>query len=172
MGQLRKDDSIKPGRSKMNMEKSVKKGGRVIENGAAEDYAKKSKRLPTFFVFLFSTGFAALYSEFYVKKSKLLNAFEDEFVNKIFFGPGYAPIFGEPSIDQILGIFVRGLFFMLIFGLSPYLTYLYVKSSDSRTANIYYMNWGVITFTIFALTLFHTMLGPLIADIYDMFSME
>ena len=170
MGVLRKKPP-KPGQEKMNLEKSVKLGGRVVDNEEEKKLHSTNNMRAVAFIFAFSIVFAFLYSEYYVDKTSLMKMFGDKDLNKMFFGPGYPSLIGDPTLDQGLVIFLRGIFFTLVFGISPYLTHLYVKLTDARGGSFYYKNWATIAFAAFAYALWDSMLGPLLADVVDMFSM-
>ena len=170
MGKLRKKNA--PGQEKMNLDKSVKKGGRVVENAEMQKLNSSNTQRAAAFVFAFSVVFAFLFSEYYANTTAAFKLFDNADLNKTLFGPGYQSIIGDPMLDQGLGVFLRGIFFTLVFGLSPYLTYLYVKFSDSRGGSFYIKNWATIAFVAFAYALWDTMLGPLLGDVVGMFTLD
>ena len=162
-----------PGRDKMDLSKSVKLGGKVVEENAHEkEYGRKARARVAMFVLMFSVVFAFIYSEFYVDSKRALNVLADKNLNKLFFGPGYARLIGDKDIDQGLNIFIRGIFFMGVFGLSPYITYLFAKFSDSRGGSFYYKNWAAIAFVVFAVALVQALLWPLLSGVIELFTLE
>jgi|GEM_PF-1737708 hypothetical protein len=170
---IRNSKAPRPGRDQMDMSKRIVKGGKVID---AEDEKKnagrRSRGMPTLFVVVFSVAFAFLYSEYYVDSTALLNLFEDATINKTFFGPGYARLFGEPLLDQALTTILRGVMFMAVFAVSPVLTYVSARMLETNAGSFYYRNWIVLSLAAFIFALMHVLLIPLAADVYEMFTLE
>lgn len=163
----------KPGRDQLDLSKRVTRGGRVINTADEERRGRRRGRgLPILFVAIFSTCFAFLYSAFYVDTMALLTVFENPATNQIFFGPGYGTILGDPLIDQTLTVLLRGFMFMVLFGISPALTWVASKVSDTTGSSFYYRNWIILSLAAFLLALMHTLVIPFMADIFGVFTLE
>jgi len=161
-----------PGLDKMNVGKSVKLGGKITDEAEMQKkYGQSSRTRPLAFVFAFSMVFAFIYSEFYVESNRLLSLISDPMLNKLFFGPGYAAIMNDKMLDQVINIFARTFFFMGVFGLSPFLTYLAGRITDTKPSNYYFSNWTVMAFTAFMVALVYSLLGPLLMDVIDLMFM-
>tara|TARA_B100000686_G_scaffold304477_1_gene342130 strand:- start:230 stop:742 length:513 start_codon:yes stop_codon:yes gene_type:complete len=166
-----KNSATRPGADRMNLERKVRRGGKMED--IVERRESERRRRVAGFAFIFSLFFAVLYSYFYVDTNGLGDIFGEPLIDSLLFGPGFSTLFdGGGIIDQVLTILIRTLFFMVVFGILPYITFRYARTRDVNQANAYQLFWGMTAFLAAAILFTHALAWPFIVNIFEQFSFE
>lgn len=89
----------------------------------------------------------------------------DEVFDRIFLGAEYPVLMGDPAIDKVLSIFLRGALICGMAGFLPFVTYLWQHMIDHVRINLYYAFWGTTVGVALLYYLLRDMITPLLGSV-------
>jgi len=155
--------------SRVGAREKMKQARNIMGGGAPDKDAKRTPpAVAVITIFVMSVALAVVVTESYINQGGLRFSVGDAGLDKLLFKPGTHSFMGDPDMDYIILMLIRGFAIFVAAGIWPFATLVVQRALDNAHLNLYRAFWG----TPIGLTLLFLLLkdyfGPMLAEVFKL----